>query len=238
MSDDPVEAKLTVDDYAIIGETLYAIDLDEWERAFRLMERIDDPLAAKLFRWHALLNDRSDANFSDLARFVIDNPTWPQTETLQTKAEDRLTDSADKKLTLELFETYEPLTTRGRVRYAEALLEADRTDEAVRQVKLAWMSGDFSKTEERAFLNRHQQHLNGDDHHQRLDHLLWDRRWQASKRMISRVSEDRQTLAKARLALQQRAGGVDAAVDAVPTFLAKDPGLLFDRIRWRRQKRK
>ena len=55
-------------------------------------------------------------------------------------------------------------------------------------------------------------------------------------RMLERVDGYRK-LATARMRLQRRQHGVDAAVKAVPTNLSNDPGLLFDRMRWRRQKR-
>lgn len=233
-----VEARLAVDDYAIIGEAFYAADMEEWPRAFRLMERIDDPLGLKLFRWLALVEDKAGATFNDLATFIIENPTWPRIDDLQTMAEGRLTDSADQSLTRQLFADREPLTIRGRIRFAEALFAANEDEKAARQVKRAWTLGEFSAKEERAFLKRHQRHLNRDDHSVRLDNLLWDRQWRSAERMLSKVSSERQKLAKARLALQKRAPGVDAAVEAVPAILAKDPGLLYDRIRWRRHKQK
>jgi soluble lytic murein transglycosylase len=37
--------------------------------------------------------------------------------------------------------------------------------------------------------------------------------------------------------LQRRQHGVDEAIKEVPATLSSDPGLIFDRMRWRRQKR-
>ena len=231
-----VDAKLAVGDYDIIGEALHAADMNEWPRAFRLMDGIDDPLASRLFRWLTLIEDRAGAGFDELARFIIENPTWPRIEDLQKKAEGRLTDSADQQLTLQLFEDREPLTTRGRIRLAEALFATGRDGEGAALIKQAWIAGKFTAKEEESFLRRHKSHLGREDHEARLDSMLWDRRWRAAKRMLPRVSPDRQKLAKARLALQQRSRGVDQAIAAVPAALKKDPGLVLDRVRWRRQK--
>lgn len=233
-----VDARLAVGDYEIIGEALYATDMDEWPRAFRLMEGIDDPLALKLFDWFALIENKRAAGFDELAEFILENPAWPRIDELQKQAESRLTDSADRALTLQLFQQREPATTRGRIRFAEALFATDRPEEAVQQIKWAWMRGAFGVREEKSFLKRHGQHLNRYDHEARLEFLLWERRWPAAKRMLPRVSDDLQKLAKARMALQQRAGGVDRAIEAVPEALADDGGLTYDRIRWRRQKQK
>ncbi len=233
-----VEATLAVDDYAIVGEAFHATSTDEWPRAFRLIEQLDDPLATKTFRWLALVEDEADADFQDLATFIIDNPTWPELDVLQTMAEARLTDSVDKTLTLRLFEARAPLTTRGRIRFAEALLDAGRDKEAAEQIRHAWTFGDFSAKEQRSLAQRHGRFLGIEDHIARLDNLLWDRKWRSAERMLPRVSEDYRKLAKARLALQKRSPGVDRAVQAVPAELTRDPGLIFDRLRWRRLKNK
>lgn len=234
----PAEARLTVRDYAVIGEALHAVEMEEWPRAFRLMDTIDDPLATKLFRWISFIEDEGDVTFDALSSFIIDNPDWPRIDELQQRAEARLTDSADKGLTSTLFELREPLSTRGRVRFAEALFTDGRTDEAVRQIKRAWFNGVFSRKEENAFLRRHERHLQSSDHVARLEQLLWDRNGPAARRMLDRVSSSYAKLGKARLALQAQSPGVDQAVEAVPEDLADDPGLLYDRSRWRRLKGK
>jgi len=232
------EAKLTVKDYAVIGEALHATETNEWPRALRLMSGIDDPLANKLFHWLVLVEDKGGANFDVLSTFIIDNPDWPRIKELQELAEAKLTDSADKDVTLALFSEFEPVSTRGRVRLAESLFASGDTTEAVQQVGRAWIYGDFSAKEETSFLKRHGHHLRPGDHSARLEQLLWDRQWRSAKRMLERVSGPYAKLGKARLALQTQSPGVDRAVRAVPSELADDPGLLFDRTRWRRLKRK
>ena len=233
-----VEAKLSAGDYEIIGEALHAVEMDEWKRAERLMASVDDPLASKLFQWIRLVEDRDDADFDRLATFIIDNSDWPRIDELQQRAEARLTDSADKSLTAALFDQREPLSTRGHIRFAEALFADGKDDEASKHVRRAWVQGDFSKKEETAFLRRHGRHLRAGDHSSRLEQLLWDRNWRDAKRMLPRVSKAYASLGKARIALQTQSPGVDRAIEAVPEELSGDPGLLFDRARWRRLKGK
>jgi soluble lytic murein transglycosylase len=233
-----VEAKLSAGDYEIIGEALHAIEMDEWPRAERLMTSIEDPLAVKLFQWIMLIEDRNDADFDTLATFIIDNPDWPRIDELQERAEARLIDSADKALTVALFDKHEPLSTRGHIRFAEALFADGKDDEALQHVRRAWVHGDFSRKEEAAFIRRHGRHLRPGDHSSRLEQLLWDRNWRDANRMLPRVSKAYAKLGKARIVLQTQSPGVDQAIHAVPEELAGDPGLLFDRARWRRLKRK
>ena len=232
------EAGLEIKDYEIIGEALHATETDEWPRAFHLMGTVDDPLANKLFHWIALTEDKGGANFDILSAFIIDNPEWPRIDELQELAEAKLIDSADKDMTLALFKQRDPISTRGRVRFAESLFAIDERKQAMQQVAQAWIHGDFSAKEEKAFIKRHGRYLRPSDHTARLEQLLWDRQWRSAKRMLDRVSKDYAQLAKARLVLQTQAPGVDRAVRSVPEELADDPGLLFDRARWRRLKGK
>ncbi|MHA1600851.1 MAG: lytic transglycosylase domain-containing protein, partial [Alphaproteobacteria bacterium] len=70
----------------------------------------------------------------------------------------------------------------------------------------------------------------------RLDRLLWDRRSRAAKRLARRLGDGYPALTQARLSLAYRRGGVDSAIRRVPKELANDPGLAFERARWRQRK--
>ncbi|HSO42256.1 MAG TPA: hypothetical protein VLR47_05375 [Rhodospirillales bacterium] len=50
------------------------------------------------------------------------------------------------------------------------------------------------------------------------------------------VGADRRALAEARILLRQQKRNADAAVAALPPALRADPGLVYEQIRWRRQK--
>jgi soluble lytic murein transglycosylase len=100
------------------------------------------------------------------------------------------------------------------------------------------VKGSFSEGEEAKFADLHGRYLNQDDHARRLDNLLWERKRTAARRMYPRVSPDLRKVTNARILLQTSSPGVDEAVNAVAASLSKDPGLLYDRIRWRRLKQK
>ncbi|MDX1541207.1 MAG: lytic transglycosylase domain-containing protein, partial [Geminicoccaceae bacterium] len=105
-------------------------------------------------------------------------------------------------------------------------------------LRQVWREGDFSPAESKKFYARYRRHLSQGDHIARLDNLLWDYRRRSASRMLTLVPEGERKLAEARLRLQRRQAGVDPAIRAVPGRLRNDPGLLFDRTRWRRQKRR
>jgi soluble lytic murein transglycosylase len=207
----------------------------DWQRAWRLLEEVADPLPAKTLRWLRLIEDGQPSDFAIMARFLMANPDWPNPEQLQMLAEEAIRDPADHELIRAFFAERAPLTTRGRIRYAQALFQIGADDEAVALIRKAWIDGDFSAREDKRFVATYGRHLREQDHIARLDSLLWDLRRSSAKRMLSRVPAGHRRLAEARMALQGRSGGVDRAIEAVPAALRDDPGLTYDRLRWRRQ---
>jgi soluble lytic murein transglycosylase len=222
---------------AILRETFRATARAEWQRALRLAALVEDPLAAKTVRWLRMVEDGQPADFATVARFLIDNPHWPWPEQLQALAEGTITDPADHALIRRLFADRAPLTARGHIRYAEALFDIDQDERGKALIRKAWIEGDFSAREEKRFLQKYRRVLTSADHIARLDNLLWDYRRSSAKRMLPLVPEGYRSLAHARMRLQRRQNGVDKAIEAVPASLRNDPGLTFDRLRWRRQKR-
>jgi soluble lytic murein transglycosylase len=231
-------AALEATDQVVIGEAFRAADRGEWQRAFQIIAEVEAPLPAKALRWLHMIEEQQPGDFATLAGFLLDNPDWPWPEQLQIIAEGTITDPADHELIRHLFQDRAPLTTRGTIRYAEALFKIDQDESATALIRRAWVEGDFSASEEQKFYQKYRRLLTQQDHIGRLDNLLWDYRRTSANRMLGRVPDGYRRLATARMALQRRAASVDKAIVAVPAELRNDSGLVFDRMRWRRQKRR
>ncbi|MGH6944234.1 MAG: lytic transglycosylase domain-containing protein, partial [Geminicoccaceae bacterium] len=227
---------LQPEDREAVNQAFRAAERGEWQRAFRLLDEVEDPLPGKTLGWLRMVEGDSPADFATAANFLLANPDWPLAERLQEFAEDRIVDPADHELIRRFFTAYEPLTTRGHIRYAEALLDIGEKARARALIRRAWVDGDFSRREERRFYAKYRRFLTQDDSIARLDNLLWDHRRASATRMLGRVPLGYRRLAEARLRLQRRQNGLDKAIEAVPAELRDDPGLVFDRLRWRRQK--
>lgn len=228
---------LDPEERAIVHEAFQAAGRSEWSRVSRLLALVTDPLPAKTLRWVRMIQDGEPADFGAVARFLVDNPEWPWPEQLQLLAEGTITDPADHALIRRLFAGRSPLTARGLIRYAEALFQIDQDERATALIRKAWIESDFSERETNRFLAKYRRILTRDDHIARLDNLLWDYRRRSAVRMLGLVPDDDRKLAQARMRLQRRQNGLDKAIEAVPASLRSDPGLTFDRLRWRRQHR-
>jgi peptidoglycan lytic transglycosylase len=231
-------AALEAEDRVVIGEAFRAAGRGEWPRALQIIAEAQAPLPAKALRWLYMMEERQPADFDTLAGFLLDNPDWPWPEELQIIAEGTISDPANHELIRRLFADRAPLTTRGTIRYAEALFRIDQDEPATALIRRAWVDGDFSASEEQKFYRKYRRLLTQQNHIERLDNLLWDYRRRSANRMLDRVPSGYRKLATARMLLQRHAAGVDKAIAAVPAELQNDSGLVFDRMRWRRQKRR
>ena len=223
-------------DIAVYAEAFKAAAGKQWRRAHRLARRASDPLGATILRWWDYSRPHTYASFDEIARFIDEHPDWPSQRALQANAESALAVGVSDTQVLAWFRWRDPISRDGRLRYAAALRGAGESERAARLVRTAWVEGTFSAGELRETYRRYRSVLRPKDHIARLDRLVWDGRARAARRMMRHVDEGYRALAEARLALRARAGGVDRAIQRVPQALRDDPGLVYERLRWRRAK--
>lgn len=221
---------------AIYGKAFEAAEAGRWEEVRRLAAQGKDPLANKVLLWLGLQQPRAGVSFEDIAAFIDANPSWPGLDALTRRAEEALVDRTDDSLVLAWFALRGPATAEGAMRYAEALLRAGDRSKAAAVVKDAWSWAGFGDKQEKIFLARYRQFLGRDDHVRRLDRLIWDGRYAEARRIMPLVDNGTRAVADARIRLATFQGGVESALRRVPDSLQNDPGLMFERVRWRRRK--
>lgn len=215
-----------------------AVSKRQWKSALTHADKATYKLPAKFIRWQWLRTYKGGASFNDITSFVIDNPHWPYRHTMMRRAEQALANPVSMQRTLAWFSDRTPLTGMGMLRYGEALIESGDTAQGLKWIQTAWTEGNFSEKHEKMFLRRHKTSLSQTDHEARLDRLLWDRKAVDAIRLLDRVSKPQKKLAIARIRLMRRSHNVDAALAQIPQEFRNDPGLLFERAKWRRRKGK
>lgn len=213
-----------------------AVDKRDWSRALALADKAKNPLPRKAIRWLYLQADGSGASFEEIRQFIDANPSWPRLEKLRERAEKALDDAVADRDIIAWFKQSAPLTGEGFLRYAEALERTGLTAMIAPAAIEAWRSLDMSAADENTFRKLYRKLVPMADEIRRLDRLIWERKWSAAKRQAKRVPDGYRQLADARMRLARRAGGVDAAIERVPPNLQKNPGLIYERMRWRRRK--
>lgn len=220
----------------IYSSALRAAEKGNWQSAHRQTSKIPDKLPAKVLRWLELAQRGSGKSFETISDFVLKNDSWPRRGTLRRRAEEVLNNNVSPGDVIRWFGTYPPLTTDGKIRLVEAVVAGGQKKTARKLIRETWVGTNFGRKQERQFRKRYRKFLTRADHTARLNRLLWDGQITRARRMIPLVGEATQKLAMARISLRAFRGGVDWHISQVPASLRTDPGLVFERVRWRRRK--
>ncbi len=223
------------DDYSLGRQALAAARSGRCWEASSLASGITDPVAVKVATWTCITRSDGAASFSEIARFVSENPDWPEQKQMRQRAEEAITVGTLADETVAWFGRFPPVSGTGRVRYVEALQAVGRDAEAAEVARKAWIESDIPPADERALLSGFGWALDSEAHRQRLDRLLWQGNVAAAERLLNEVDPDTRALANARIGLRRLRISPYAAFDSVPARLQDDPGLRYEMVRWYRK---
>ena len=212
----------------LLSSALEAAQSGDWQGA-RARAAQTAPIAQDIVTWQALR--AGEGSFSDYVAFLDSKAHWPLINTVARGAEALLPSQSTSEI-LNFFADREPVSEDGWIALVFAMRDAGRETEAEALAQRLWreepMGGESELRLLRSFEGALQPY-----HATRVDMLLWRGERSAAQRHLDRISADQQRVARARIALQERAAGVDALVAAVPDALQNDPGLMHDRFQFR-----
>ncbi len=214
-----------------LGWAMDAMRDGNWQVAAQLASR-DGQAAADVIEWHRLR--AGYGTFEEVADFLIRRPNWPGEAYLRRQSE-RAVIREDDVAILAFFTEMPAQTANGVLAQSAALIRAGRKDEAEALLIDTWQTMPMGSVNHALFLAEHDALLKP-HHARRLDKMLWRGAFENAQRMYDLVPKANVVVAKARIALQKRAKGVDTLIDAVPKSHANDPGLQYDRFVWRARK--
>jgi len=198
---------------------------------------IGDPVARKLAEWIILRSSNNGASVERYQAFVMGNPGWPSQIFLRRRAEAALWDDRrDDAAVLNWFRNETPLSYKGKLVLARAMLARGDRANAERLVREAWLDTDLTSSGmESAVLDQFGALLRPSDHKARMDALLYGGDRDAALRAAHRLGSDQMALARARIAVSKRASNAKALLDAVPRSLHGDAGYIFSKVQWLRR---
>jgi soluble lytic murein transglycosylase len=221
----------------ILHDALKAAENRQWSTLAALQNRASDPAVADAILWLRASKGVPGMEFEELAYALDHLSDWPSTSDMQKRAESLIGDSRlSPAARVEWLNKVTPRTGAGKVALANALLTTGKTDEANSWARNAWRNSSLSRDLESGVKSRFKSTLTQDDHRARADFLLWTNQRSAANRIRPLLTADYRALVDARIALASRRRGVDKYVTAVPQSLQNDPGLLFERAKWRRKR--
>jgi soluble lytic murein transglycosylase len=220
----------------LYGPALTRAEKADWRGLAKTRRVPPNPALETVLVWLSLRHSKSLAKFEDIARFLDAHPVWPERVRLLHRAEAAMNGTVKLPRRLAWFSKHRPRTTAGRLKWIKALKASGQTTEMIRAVQDTWRRATMSRKQQRRFLRENQALLNKDLHWARLDRFLWLGRSRAARGMMPLVDLDHRKLAEARIRLRRMASGVDGAIKRVPSALRADPGLVYERLRWRNRK--
>ena len=223
-------------DLGAVKQAIELVHKGRTEQATSIEGTISDPLARKLVEWIILRSDEADLDSPRYAAFIAANPTWPGITALRRRAEAALwQQQADPRAVLNFFAAEPPLTGKGRLALARALLaEGDRAG-AQATIHLAWRKDGFSADVEDQARAIFGEFITPADDKARMDTRFDVDDEEAGTRAARQLGPVGLSIAKARSAVINKSGKAKALLDAVPAEAQHDPGYMLSRIRWLRR---
>ncbi|MAP93394.1 MAG: transglycosylase, partial [Ponticaulis sp.] len=209
----------------------------DWNAVRSYRDGISDPTARKLLFWRMASSSLSDADFQTLDRALSDLEGWPGTRELRIRAEEEISASTlPPSEQVNWLEASGPISGEGKLALGKAYMALGRTSDAEEMIKSAWHGHAFLISRQSEIARTYAEILDPEDHVKRTDYLLWTSQRSAAQAMKSYLSPGWDRLVDARIGLAVRAGNVDGLINAVPSELQMNPGLLYERSYWRRRK--
>lgn len=216
-------------------ETLRYIERGDWARMEKALLGLRDPVLRDVAVWYELTQNKQMSLFADYKTFLHRHPDWPQQDKLYLRAELSLLNGFSQPSTIAAWlKTYPPRTARGKFFIEELNTKGNPSPAAI---KAAWIQGDFPEVDQKRFLLNYRAQLTQADHIARTDRLLWEGQVDEASEMLIRLPPDEVKMFQTRIALIKRKGNFDALLAQVPPRLKNAPGLLFERMRFRFDKK-
>jgi peptidoglycan lytic transglycosylase len=210
------------------------------DEASQAASGIEDPVAKKLSEWLILRSENNNVTVERYRAFLASNPSWPSQTFMRRRLEAALWDDKREDAAVwAWFENQSPISAKGRLSLAKAMIARGDRANAERLVREAWRNDGMSEETESSVLDMFGALLTAGDHKARMDTLLYGTENEAAgMRAAKRLGSGHLALAKARIAANRKGGNLKALLDAVPRELHSDPGYVFARIQMLRRDEK
>lgn len=229
-------------DRTMMIEALRRIKTGKWGAAEDLIAQTKDPLAARLYFWLSYTEQDKTPPFARISSFITQNPDWPRQVTLEITAEKALakdlgkdSHSVSNQEILDWFSAHPPRTSDGMDIYLGALKKAGQIDKLTRTARKWWQDVMLTPERQSAFYENYKHYLDMKSHIARWNNQIYSQHYTNARVIARLLPKGYKQLTEARIALAEDKGDVNALIASVPEDLRDDPGLVYERIRWRRR---
>jgi len=213
------------------------MEKSNWKDAKKVAKKARAKSIYNFIEWRHLLTLGNKATFTEYKQFIEKFEDYPRLDRIKYLAEHKISlNNQTPDEIINWFQKYQPISGFGEMMLGESLIKNGNKEKGIKLVKKGFIRADLSKGDLIYFRKKFKKYLSKDDYIKRADYLAWENKYWDLKRMLRYLPKDFQSLYTARQLLMTRGYGVDAAIKRVPQKLKNDPGLNYDRLKWRRKK--
>ena len=206
-----------------------------WAMAIAISRDYSSNQLTSYIKWLDASRPGTNRDFQYLTNFFNNHKEWPSREKILKNIESSVKKTDDLKKIISWYEKYPPITSKGSIDYLEALIKENGLQSQKQMIKNIWINKNLTYNQQRYFINKYSKFWNQDDNWKRFERLIYEGKNVSARRTLNRIKGDLRKLGEARLALSRRSPNVSNLINKVPLRLKSDPGLVYERLRWRRK---
>jgi len=210
----------------------------EFKKAISSLQKKHDILSQKLYIWLNVTENVKKFDIKKLINFTLSNSNWPSLYKFNNIIEEDI----DKYLTAyeisKWLKKSPPKTYRGISNQTNAYLKLKGKLKAKTAINNFWLDAKLNRIETLKLSRKYKRLFNPSAHIDRLDNLLWEGRYKEAQYIFKLVDKDHRKIAKARIALGRSSYNVSKLLSKAPKNMKNNPGIIYDRVKWRRRKNK
>ncbi|HLK83813.1 MAG TPA: lytic transglycosylase domain-containing protein [Xanthobacteraceae bacterium] len=226
----PSDIAVSKADLSAVKEAIDLARRGKTQDATAIEQRVEDPVARKLIEWEILRSDDNTADFSRYRSFIAANPGWPSLILFRKRAEAMLWQERADLATIRAFTGDRPITGKGRFALGRALLAKGDRAGAQAAIRDAWRTEPLTRDAEEQVLATFGDLITRADDKARMNTKLYANENETGMRAAQRLGGAEPDVAKARIAVSQKAGDARALLDALPDSVQNDPLVILSRI--------
>ena len=203
--------------------------------AITLADDYNNKNLSSYVRWLDITRPGSNHNFNYLVKFYNNHQNWPEKEKIIKKIESSITKEQSSTEIRKWFKKNPPLTSKGSIDFLEAKIKVGEKIDLQREVKNIWINKNLTFKQQKYFISKYSKYWDNLDNWNRFKRLNYEGKNVSARRTLNRIYGDLRKLGEAQFALSRRSPNVSSLINKVPQNLINDPGLIYERMRWRRK---
>lgn len=206
-----------------------------WSHAEQIVGSTSDKTVTDVLKWYGYTQGVSGGAFQEITSFINSHPDWPYSDKIKLEAERHLNENVPDVVAIKWFDDNEPLTAYGVDRYLNALKARGQHKKVTELLGKWWPEVKLTRDQQRGFFQRYGRYLSKKMHQKRFNALLHRKDYPNAQGIANVLGNGYSELLEARKGLSKNSGNVNALIARVPASLQNNEGLLYERLKWRRQ---